>query len=110
MPKGKISPEARRTNSVARLLLPAFNFYLIIDEPFTAMDAITEKKCFDVLKKYTKNQKALLISHKLNLIKDYCHHIAVLEDGKVSRIGTHDSLMQDSALYNDLYTHFTNQH
>ncbi|MGI6654810.1 MAG: ATP-binding cassette domain-containing protein [Christensenellales bacterium] len=109
--RGKdISGGEKNKIALARLLLPAFNFYLIIDEPFTAMDAITEKKCFDVLKKYTKNQKALLISHKLNLIKDYCHHIAVLEDGKVSRIGTHDSLMQDSALYNDLYTHFTNQH
>ncbi len=109
--RGKdISGGEKNKIALARLLLPAFNFYLIIDEPFTAMDAITEKKCFDVLKKYTKNQKALLISHKLNLIKDYCHHIAVLEDGKVSRIGTHDSLMRDSALYNVLYTHYTNQH
>ncbi len=87
---------------LARFLLPEYGNVFIIDEPFTSLDIINEKECFNVLKKYTKSMVGVIISHKMKIIQDFCDDIIVIEDGKITSRGPHNKLMGTSNLYQTL--------
>ena len=71
-------------------------FRLILDEPFTSLDAISEKKCLKVLQNYTTGMKGIIISHKMNNISQFAEDIYVLENGTISEHGRHADHRRDS--------------
>lgn len=75
---------------------------LILDEPTSALDALTEAKIFKKLPEIAKDKTVFLISHRLSTIK-HADQIITLQDGYVVESGTHENLMQQGALYADLY-------
>ncbi len=87
----------------ARFLLPEYSSYFVLDEPFTSLDILSEKKCISLIKKYMKNQKGIIISHKLDIIRELSESIIVLENGKITQSGTHDELVKEKGLYNILF-------
>lgn len=89
---------------MARFLLPEYSDIYLIDEPMTSLDAINEKECIKLLKQYTQKMSGIIISHKLDLVKELCDEIYVIDNGTLSDKGTHDSLMKTSLLYQKLYT------
>jgi len=91
---------------LARFLLPVQKSFYIIDEPFTAVDAVSEEKCINAVKKYLDCKGGIIISHKLNVVRVLSNDIVVLNKGKIFESGTHDMLIQNKGLYADLYNKF----
>ncbi len=75
---------------------------LILDEPTSAVDALTEAKIFEALSHFSKGKTVFLISHRLSTIK-HADQIFTLKDGKVVERGTHQSLLQENKVYAGLY-------
>ncbi|NDV63518.1 ABC transporter ATP-binding protein [Puniceicoccales bacterium CK1056] len=58
---------------------------LIADEPTTALDASTQKRIVDLLKRLNRerNMAILFISHDLGLLKDIASRILVMKEGRI---------------------------
>jgi len=90
------------------LLKNNFDLY-ILDEPFTSMDAITEKTVLDAAKKFLKNRTGIVISHKFNILLELTDNFIVLENGKISERGTHSQLIENGGLYKKIFEHYRDQ-
>ncbi|APT75543.1 hypothetical protein LN42_03400 [Marinitoga sp. 1137] len=102
----KISGGEKNRVCMARFLLPEHNGPFIIDEPFTSLDAISEEKNLKILKEYIKNKNGIIISHKINIIKELADEIIVIDKGKIIEKGTHDELIQNQKLYSKIHKNF----
>jgi len=72
---------------------------LILDEATSSLDSDTETK---IIKKIRQRGCAcLVIAHRLSTIRD-CDEIIILEKGKVTHRGTHETLKIESPLYREL--------
>lgn len=76
---------------------------LILDEPVTGLDAITEEKLVETLNRLFENRTTFVIAHRLSTVKR-ADLILVVEEGLVTAQGTHDELLKQSSLYRNLYT------
>ena len=75
---------------------------LILDDSFSALDKITEAKVKNNLKKYLPFMTKIVISQKISTIQD-ADKIIVLDNGKISNIGTHEELLKKDNIYKDIY-------
>ncbi len=69
---------------------------LILDEATSALDAESEHLVKEALDRLMKDRTTLVIAHRLSTVKD-ADRVVVIDGGKVSQIGTHDELMEESA-------------
>ena len=76
--------------------------YLLLDNCFSALDAITVDEILQVLQS-TKDKTILCISQRLEVIKR-ADHIIVFDEGRICEEGTHDELMCQKGLYYQMYT------
>ena len=102
----KISGGEKNKIILARFLIMENQQFFIIDEPFTNVDTISETTCMNVLKKYLKGSQGIIISHKLNIIKELSNKICVLSEGMIVMEGEHEYLLDHSSLYKSLYESF----
>ena len=102
----KISGGEKERIALARLLLLKTKVAYLIDEPFTSLDLISEKEASDILKSYLRNEKGLIISHKIDLLNKLTDEIIVINKGKIEAIGKHDKLLKDSEVYKKLYEEY----
>ena len=79
---------------------------LILDEPTSAMDAITEAMVFDALRRLRDGRTTIVIAHRLSTIRD-ATRILVLDAGRLVAQGTHDELMTSSGLYRRMCARLT---
>jgi len=96
-----LSGGQRQRLALARALLRDAPI-LILDEPVSAVDAITEARLDETLSQVTKGKTALVIAHRLATIRR-ADLILVIEAGRVVEQGTHDELMAASTRYRTLY-------
>ena len=75
---------------------------LLFDEPTSALDPLAELALFSRLADIADGRTTLFISHRLSSTK-FCDRILVLSDGKISEIGSHDTLMEKDGIYADLF-------
>lgn len=75
---------------------------LILDDSFSALDRITEKKIKENIKNELKDMTKIIISQKISAIKD-ADVIYVLNEGKVNHFGNHDELMKVDDIYRSIY-------
>lgn len=76
---------------------------LILDEPTAALDVNTEAKLYARFKRETAGKTTILISHRLSTVR-MADQIAVVDDGKVVELGTHDALMSKRGLYSRMFS------
>ncbi|WP_327589283.1 ABC transporter ATP-binding protein/permease [Nonomuraea sp. NBC_00507] len=76
---------------------------LICDEPTAALDARAEHALFERIRTHSDGRTVLLITHRLASVR-YADRIYVLDHGKVTEQGDHDTLMALDGLYADLYS------
>lgn len=75
---------------------------LILDEPTSAMDALSEKSFYQVLTEAAQGRTALFITHRLGLAL-YADEILVMEGGRLCERGTHEDLMALRGRYYQMY-------
>lgn len=74
---------------------------LILDEATGSLDIKTENLITSRLIKLFESKTMLIISHRLNTIKN-CDKIIVLKDGEIVSIGAHKELLLACSTYNDI--------
>ena len=87
----------RQRIGIARALLKAAPI-LILDEPTSAVDAISEGAIFDTVRRLRANHTMLVIAHRLSTVRD-ATRILVLDDGRLVAEGPHDELITTCELY-----------
>lgn len=87
--------------AVARTFLKHCNL-IILDEPASSLDPISEKELFDNIMKLAEGKAMIIVSHRLSNIKDM-DRIIYLEDGIIKESGTHTELIQKNGLYAKMY-------
>jgi ABC-type multidrug transport system fused ATPase/permease subunit len=77
---------------------------LVLDDATASVDATTEARIRAGLRTAMEGRTTLIIAHRLSTIA-LANEIVVLDDGRVAARGTHDELLQTSAVYREIYEH-----
>lgn len=99
----RLSGGQKQRLSIARVFLKNPPI-LILDEATSALDNATEIIIQDALEELCHGRTTIVVAHRLSTIKD-ADKIAVISDGTVSEIGTHDELINLGGIYAGLYNH-----
>ena len=89
--------------ALARAFLRGGRDLVILDEPSSGLDAEAEYEIHSGLRAHRHGRTSVLISHRLNAIRD-ADHIVVLVDGTVAEQGDHHALMARSGTYARLFS------
>jgi len=74
----------------------------ILDEPTSSLDPEAEAAIFAELKENLKGRIGIVISHRFSTVR-IADRIAVIVDGKVSEVGSHQVLMKAGGRYSQLF-------
>ncbi|MPM14980.1 putative ABC transporter ATP-binding protein [bioreactor metagenome] len=85
---------------IARAILkkPAI---LILDDSTSAVDTVTEAKIWKAFHSNLKDTTVILIAQRISSVA-YADRVIVLDDGKISGIGTHSELLAKNAIYREI--------
>ncbi len=75
---------------------------LVLDEPSAAIDARAEAELFERLRTLAADKIAFLISHRFSTVR-MADRIAVLDQGKIVELGSHDALVDQGGVYAQLF-------
>ena len=87
--------------AIARALLMKTNI-ILFDEATSALDNETQENIQKAINNISSEYTMIIIAHRLSTIKN-CNKIIVIDDGKVSGIGTHNELYKKNEIYKSLY-------
>lgn len=76
---------------------------LILDDSSSALDFATDAALRKALKEKTKDMTVLIVSQRASSIKN-ADKIIVLDNGEIAGIGTHDYLLRNCEVYNEIYS------
>jgi ATP-binding cassette, subfamily B, bacterial len=94
---GGLSGGERQRLSVARAIIKNAPI-LILDEPTSSLDAISEEIVFSALRQLRAGRTTIVIAHRLSTVQD-ADRILVLDGGRIAAQGRHDELLTSSDLY-----------
>jgi ATP-binding cassette, subfamily B, bacterial len=93
----KLSGGEKQRIAIARALLKDAPI-LILDEATSALDAESEGKVLEALSRLMRGRTAFVIAHRLQTITG-ADRIAVVRDGRIHEVGSHQELMHGNAYY-----------
>jgi ATP-binding cassette subfamily B protein len=94
---GGLSGGERQRLSVARAILKNAPI-LILDEPTSSLDSISEEIVFAALRRLRAGRTTIVIAHRLSTVRD-ADRILVLDGGQIAAQGRHEELLKTSQLY-----------
>lgn len=97
----KLSGGQKQRVSIARAFLKNPSI-LILDEATSALDNITEMQIQKSLTELSDGRTTIVVAHRLSTVKN-ADLILVLTDGLITERGTHEELLQNGGLYEELY-------
>ena len=75
---------------------------LILDDSTSAVDTATEKQIRDAFANDLPDCTKIIIAQRISSVKD-ADEIIVMNDGKITGIGTHAELLENNAEYSEIY-------
>ncbi len=97
----RLSGGERQRLAIARAILKNAPV-LILDEATSALDAESESLVQEALGNLMAGRTVIVIAHRLSTVRR-ANRIAVLEQGRITAIGSHEDLLQESPTYQKLY-------
>ena len=91
---------------IARALLKKPKI-LILDDSTSAVDTATDSKIRAALREAIPGTTKLIIAQRISSVMD-ADRIIVLNDGRLDGFGSHEELLQNNAIYRDVYDSQTN--
>ncbi len=98
----RLSGGQKQRLSIARVFLKDPPI-LILDEATSALDNTTEILIQESLDELCKGRTTIVVAHRLSTVKN-ADRIAVITDGEVEELGTHDELIAKNGTYAHLYS------
>jgi ATP-binding cassette, subfamily B, multidrug efflux pump len=96
-----LSGGQKQRTAIARALLRSPRI-LILDDALSSVDTHTEDKILNHLRDVMHGRTTIFISHRVSTVRN-ADRIAVLHQGRVVEMGTHDELIALNGYYTDLY-------
>jgi ATP-binding cassette, subfamily B, bacterial len=97
-----LSGGQRQRVALARAIL-ARPAVLLLDDPLSALDVHTEAKVTRALEQVLAESTALVVAHRPSTVV-LADRVALLDDGVIAAIGTHQELLASQARYRELMT------
>ncbi len=86
---------------IARALLKKPKI-LILDDSTSAVDMATEARIREAFKNSLKDSTKIIIAQRINSVKD-ADEIIVLDEGRITGVGTHEYLLENNVEYQEIY-------
>lgn len=97
----KLSGGEKQRIAIARVILKGSPI-LIFDEATSSLDSKSEKLILEALSSVAQTHTTLVIAHRLSTITD-SDQILVMDKGKIVERGTHQTLLEKSGVYADMW-------
>ncbi len=75
---------------------------VVLDEPSSGLDPKTEAAVFERLQELSPKPTIIVISHRFSTVKQ-ADRVALLKQGRLCALGSHESLLQESEDYRSMY-------
>jgi ATP-binding cassette subfamily B protein len=96
-----LSGGQKQRTAIARAILRDPRI-LVLDDALSSVDTYTEEKILDHLRQVMHGRTTIFISHRVSTVRN-ADQIAVLHDGQIVELGTHEELLARNGYYTSLH-------